>query len=180
MVFFVRDLLLAYVACTFLVTGTFHAVRFGRLTQLIVAHRIVPPAIATVAGAALLAFELTVGALALTGMLRGRPTLAVAGLSAVAGLVFVLYVRRLLHEGRGIPCGCSPVAEAASSAALVPAAALLVVGALSLLVEALAGAGAELPHLPARFLAGGWGLVLASTVMLLPAVAPTTNNREEP
>lgn len=173
---FVQDLALAYLAFTFLVTGTFHAVRFGRLRRLVASHQIVPAGLTAVASAGLVGLELIVGFASVVGVIRAEVDLPFVGLSFFAGLAFVAYVRRLLRGG-GSPtsCGCSPVGGGAvTGASLVPALALLAVAAAALFVDLAGGVAAEQASGgPAgRALSVGWGLLLAWTVMLVPAIVP--------
>lgn len=179
----VRDLALAYIAFTLLVTGTFHVIRFRDLRQLVKAQGIVRASLTDVAAAALAAFEVAVGTLALASVMGEQREPWIPALSALAGLAFVLYVRRLLGtRPRPLSCGCSPVAGGVTRASLLPAATLLAMGVAALLAQAVLGSvGPEQWEPPAsgRALATGWGFLLAWSVMLVPAVVPQPDSRRD-
>jgi hypothetical protein len=94
----------------------------------------------------------------------------------LAGVVFTLYLRRVLTTAVGIvSCGCSPLGGPFTAASLLPAMLLSLLSALGL-AAGLAGRSAGSGPILAdpRALAGiGWGVTLAGLVLLFPASAPS-------
>jgi hypothetical protein len=88
-----------------------------------------------------------------------------------AGVVFFLYMRRLLrHPAGATSCGCSPLTGPLTPASLVPSAGLVVAAVLGL-ASLAAGADAVSPDGAGVALSMCWGATLAMLVLLLPAVA---------
>lgn len=179
MIAFLFGFSLAYLMCTFAISGLGHLTRFSHLTQTLRAHAIVPARVVLPTAALLTVFELTVAAFALRALLRIRAAaidLAVLGACVVAGVGFVLYLRRLLRTSRSSTCGCLPVRAPLTPLSLAPAggvALLSAVGFVSALVLPQP-APAVLHQLgpAAQWLPPAWGLVLAGLVVLLPASMP--------
>lgn len=171
---------LAYIATAMATSGVGHVIAFSDFRALVRAHRIIPPTLSLPLTIALVCFELSTAGAATALLLweatfQHMPLLAVfvPGATALAGLLFVRYVRGLLRRPvRASSCGCSPVPGPLTALSLVPARALLVAGATALLAHALGG----VPSLAAAYgsfglaalLAVAWGPLLALIVMLIP------------
>lgn len=168
---------LAYVAVTTLTSGAGHLVRPGAFRDLVRRHGVVPRRLATPVAAMTVTAELAFGTAALVLLPQGHRPWAAAGVFAGSlgmGLGFLVYVRRLLRlPADDVGCGCSPLAGPLTPAATVPATALTVVSALSLLAVA-ASVAVAWDGASAEPLAWLWGGTLAVVVLLVPAVAPPT------
>jgi hypothetical protein len=178
---------LAYVAATLLTSGVGHLVAPRRFARVLHAHGLLPPRAASGVAAVVPVLELAAGALALTAILRrDDPQVSVLallahGAGAMAGVAFLLYVRRLLRATDGVAsprvasCGCTPLDAPLTSMSAAPAAGLLTACAVGL-VATLVGSGApggdlSLPA-AARALPLAWGVTLAALALGLPAVMP--------
>ena len=157
---------LAVVATLLLTSGAWHAARFGEFRALVRAHGIVPEPLAAVTTVA----EIACGASALALLVYAYRPQAAAGLFAattVLGLGFLAYVRQLLRRPvTGTSCGCSPLSGALTPAARVPGLVLTVASGLGLLSAVTAG---DITMHPLAWL---WGVTVAATALLAPAVAP--------
>jgi hypothetical protein len=178
---FAYGLSFAYLSAMLLAGGVGHALRFSRFRALIRGHGIVPGRWSGLVAAAVTAFELGVGAAFLGVLLLPAsrpPEAALAASSAVVGLAFLLYLRRLLRQPvRTLSCGCSLLAAPLTSASLLPSASLLLVSTVGLAAVLLQGAAAfQMPAVGLVWLLPAcWGATLAFLVLVLPAiVAPRT------
>lgn len=165
-----------YLAATLLASAAGHLAGLVGFRELVRAHAILPPRLVTPGVLCVLGFELVGGAAALLFVVQQHPETAPAvvlcAASAVAGLGFVLYVRRLLRTSAAAPCGCSPLSGPTTSASLVLGAALALISVVALAATvARAPAGGEVEGI-ARALAPVWGVTLAALTMLLPASMP--------
>jgi hypothetical protein len=173
---FVSALGFAYVAAALLASGVAHLLGFREFRALVTTHGVVSPGRSSFVAAAVLGVELAAGAAALRFAVQGDtgtlPAAVVFGVTAVLGMGFVLYVRRLLEAPPSAGCGCTPLGGPVTAASLLPGAALVAVAAVALLATVagpgagleLAGAAAALPRLA--------GVTLAAAVMLVPASMP--------
>lgn len=165
-----------YLAATLLASAAGHLMRFAGFRDLVRGHAILPPRLVTPGVLCVLSFELLAGAAALLFAVRRNPEVTPAvvlcAASAVAGLGFVVYVRRLLRTSAAPPCGCSPLSGPTTSATLVPGAALALVSVVALTATlARAPAGSEVDGI-VRALAPVWGVTMAALTMLVPASMP--------
>lgn len=170
----------AYLAATLLPSGVSHLFGFGSFRDLLRTHAIIPQRLATPVALTTLLAELVAGsaALILLPLHRAAAAMLLFGGTAVVGLGFLLYVRRLLgRPGRAVSCGCSPLAAPLTSASVLPGAMLAVVSVTALAVTVI---GDRLPGVPTGEFVGAlsWfpplsGVTLAAVVMLVPASAPS-------
>lgn len=173
---FAYGLSFAFLSAMLLASGVGHAVAFARFRTLIRGHGIVLGPWSGLVAAVVTASELGIGA-AMVGVLL-RPASSPLGAtlaagSAVAGLAFLLYLRRLLRQPvRTHSCGCSPLASPLTGVSLVPSASLLMASAVGLGTVLLQGAAAfrMASEGLVRLLPAGWGATLAFLVLVLPAV----------
>jgi len=169
---------LAFVAALCGATGGAHLAGLPGFSRLLRRHALLPSGLAAPAAVAVAGAELAIAAAAVAALAGGDPRLAAAAFAGAAavGAAFLAYLRRLLASGHTGSCGCTPLASPLTPASFVPAAGLVVTGALGLAAGGAAGGFAALPALPAgapwSALAAGWGLVLVALVLLLPATAP--------
>lgn len=170
---------LTYVAATLLISGGWHLLRFRSFRHLVRSHEIVPSPLVTATAALTPIAELSAGTAALllavapTALAPARVLLTTTG---VLGVVFVLYVRRLLRQPvRSVACGCSPLSSPVTPASLIPGGALAAVSVTALAATFVpsgpADAAARGPGLLA-VLPPLWGVALAALVMLVPASMP--------
>lgn len=177
---FLYYLSLSYVATTLLVSGVGHVYGFSSFRDLLRSHNIVPAALATLLSVVVAAVEIVVGIALPAIWLTQQGEAFISTLfvvCAVAGGVFMLYIRRLLQQPEGIEsCGCSPFSGPLTSASIIPAAGLLLMSACGLIAAALgvkpafATAYAEVGITLALPIV--WGSTLALLVILLPASMP--------
>jgi hypothetical protein len=166
---FLQLFALAYLSALFLAGAAPHIVRFRNFRQLIREHGIVPFALAGVVAAAVCGFELLAGVAALLslGQFAGqRMRMSVLVGTALAGVMFQFYVRRLLRQaGRATWCGCSPLSAPLTRASLAPSA-----GVVCLSICGLWTVGAPNAHLGWLLaLPCLWGLIFAGMTVLYPA-----------
>jgi hypothetical protein len=167
----------AYLAATLLASAAAHLVGFADFCDLIRTHGIIPPRLSTAVALGVLTLELVAGAAALLLVSRRGtevvPPILLCAVTAITGVGFVSYVRRLLQMSTSVRCGCSPLAGPTTSASLLPGAALALISMVGLAV-ALAPAqsfATELDVLVA-VLPQLWGATLAVVVMLVPSSMP--------
>lgn len=176
---------LAFVAAALLATGGAHLAGLPGFARLLRQHGLLPGGLAAPLAAAVTGAELATGLAALAALSGRDPgsgpwsgTWAFAA-SLVAGVAFLVYLRRLWRAGHTGSCGCSPLASPLTPASFAPATFLAATGALGLLAR---WAGAPAP--PAlqvwSGLAIAWGVTLAGLVLLLPASAPGKVLEAEP
>ncbi|MGH2941847.1 MAG: MauE/DoxX family redox-associated membrane protein [Solirubrobacteraceae bacterium] len=166
----------AYLAATLLASAAGHLAALARFRDLVRSHAILPPRLVMPGVLGVLGFELVGGVAALLFAVERRPPTApvvvLCAASAVAGLAFVLYVRRLLRTVAAAPCGCSPLSGPTTSASLVLGAALALVSVVALAATvAQAASGGEVEGI-ALVLAPAWGVTMAALTMLVPASMP--------
>ncbi|HEU4795279.1 MAG TPA: MauE/DoxX family redox-associated membrane protein [Pyrinomonadaceae bacterium] len=172
---FLHYLALGYLAAALLAGGIYHAARLTSFSDTVQSHRIIPASIAMPAAILVTIFELAAGGAALF-ILFSQDVAARAALlfssCTVIGVVFALYVRRLLRNPQGsTSCGCSAFAGPLTIASIVPALALALVSGLGL---ATAGPGFKTILNPNFSVALPllWGITLALIVNLIPASMP--------
>lgn len=167
---------LAFVAAALLATGGAHLLGLPGFARLLRQHGLLPGALAAPLAAAVAGGELMTALAALAALSGGAPGLgpwlgtAAFAASLAAGVVFLLYLRRLRRAGHTGSCGCSPLASSLTPASFAPAAFLAAIGALGLLARQAAAPIALVPAWSG--LAIAWGVTLAGLVLLLPATAP--------
>lgn len=165
----------AYLAAALLASGAGHLLDLRGFRDLLRTHAILPSRLVTPAVLCALSFELVGGATALLLAVQQDPAVAPAvvlcAATAIAGLGFVVYVRRLLRTSAAAPCGCSPLAGPTTPASLLLGAALVLTSAVTLTATAALPAG-DVDGV-ARLLAPVWGVTLAAVTMLVPASMPT-------
>lgn len=179
MLTFAYWLAVAYTVFALLSSAASHLVGLRRFARTIQDHGVLDSRTSAVAAVGVVLFELGAGgAIALTsveGESTGAIRFAFAGCAA-AGVLFTLYVRRLLRRPTRIAsCGCSPLGGPLTPASLLPG--LLLTAASVVGLAASLGAthvGFESLLSDARTAAGaGWGATLAGLVILFPASAPS-------
>lgn len=187
MVFFVRDFATTFLATMLLTSGAAHVFNVSAFRETIDRHGLVPTAARTVAALAVIVAEIAVGLLTIVAARSASDGLAafVFGGSVLAGVGFVLYLRKLLRSPVPMAtCGCSPLASPLTHASLVPAASLALVSGAGLVVVWLGSVawpgftgliGAARPMTfdsgPMATLPVAWGLTFAGIVWLIPATA---------
>ncbi|MGA7733370.1 MAG: MauE/DoxX family redox-associated membrane protein [Chloroflexia bacterium] len=174
---FAYYLSLAYVAATLLTSGIGHVLGFARFRALVGSHGIIPARFATLVLIIAATFEVAAGSTAVAMLLNTEiapfAPLLFAIVAALA-CAFALYIRLLLRRPVGVTsCGCSPFAGPLTPMSIVPAAALLLMSALGLVVTGLGfssslNIGYELLGF-AIVLPLAWGISLSMVVFLLPA-----------
>ncbi len=172
---------LAFVAFTLLATGGAHLAGLPGFARLLRQHGLLPGVLAAPLAVVVAGGELASGLAALAALAGGEPRLGTAAFAAAlgAGAAFLAYLRRLLRAGHTGSCGCSPLASPLTPASFVPAASLVVVGAMGLLARWAAASDALAPRAWSG-LAVAWGVTLAALVLLLPASAPGKTLEAEP
>lgn len=172
---FIYYVALGYVAAALTAGGIHHATKLTGFSETVRSHRIVPAAIATPVAILVTIFEIAAGGAAVF-MLFSENAAAHARLlfsiCSVSGVLFALYVRRLLRNPQGISsCGCSAFAGPLTIASIIPALALVLVSALGFVTTA-PGLGNTLPANFPVALPLIWGVTLALIVNLIPASMP--------
>ena len=162
----------SYLAASLISSGLHHGTRIAGFSEIVQSHRVVPRVIAPVITTLVTLCELAAGGAALAVLFNEKvavwASLIFAGCIAM-GLVFSLYVGRLLRDPEGITsCGCSAFSSPLTRASLIPAIALTLV---SLLALATSNPSTELPK-TMLVLPLFWGVTLALIINLLPASMP--------
>lgn len=167
-------LALSYLGAIFCLSGAAHLLRFGMFCGHLRVHGIVPRSLQTLAAAAATLIEILAGVAALVLLFAREPLaqLALFGLGAITGTIFLVYVRRLLWlRGMRGSCGCSPLDGPLTPVSLVPAIGVIIASVLGL-GATFAGGDATALQGPALLLMTGWGAILAGLVVLLPGTMP--------
>lgn len=168
----------AFLAATLLASGASHVVGIVGFRDLVREHAIVPRRLVLPVVLGVLSLELIGGAAALLLAVQQRPDVAPAVVlctaSALAGVGFVLYVRRLLRTNSAAPCGCSPFTGPTTAASLILGAALALASVLALATTLALSSGPERNEIEgiAHALAVSWGVTMAALTMLVPASMP--------
>ena len=163
-----------YVGATFLLSGGYHAIALGTFRKNLRRHRILPRSLQTAAAVSVTVFELALACAAVLMSFRESgaiPRAAVFGLSAAAGLLFLLYLRSLLRKGAGGECGCLPLDSPLTPVSLFPAAAILGVSVLGA-ASTVAGGGSTVRDSALLFFPAAWAITLACLAPLFPATMP--------
>lgn len=176
---FVYYFSLSCLAALLLTTGGAHLAGFSAFRALLYEHNLVSSV--TSAAVFILVVELTIGMTALLLLVGGLQTTVAPPLfaaSASVGVVFLMYVRRLLRHATSLTsCGCSPLSSPLTPASLLPAATLALVSGAGFVANLLSAAdhtsalaneyGLALYTLPVLS-----GIVFAGITMLIPASMP--------
>jgi hypothetical protein len=171
---FVYGVSVTLLAAVLVATGIGHLLHLRRFHVLIRSHNVLPAALSGVAAALVTTLELCGAAVFVAMLLEGAAPrrVVVLATTAVAGVAFLVYLRRLLRNSRATAsCGCSPLDGPLTPASLVPAASLVIASILGLASVAMEGVARSKPEPAVLLLAVVWGVTLALLVLLLPAAA---------